>query len=330
MKLNKKVVLLLVFLMFISIFSNSVLAYSYRSGSYYSTSNSRYRYSYSNSYNNYRYSYNNNASNTTDNENINDNNNDTKDESNQEQETIRDESNTSNIVLKYGDRGNEVKSIQNKLDKLGYEVSVTGYYDRRTILAVYYFQKDNGLSRTGRVDSKTSNKLNIVYSNISVGDKDEVVVDPEPAPTPEPTPTPTPEPKPEPAPAPRGSSQMESQMLSLINQERQAHGLQPLVMDSQVLSVARKKSQDMISNNYFSHTSPTYGSPFKMLNDAGVSYRTAGENIAGNSSVSAAHRALMNSSGHKKNILNSNFTKVGIGIVEGGPYGMMFTQIFIG
>ncbi|MBY6277600.1 CAP domain-containing protein, partial [Symbiobacterium thermophilum] len=67
-----------------------------------------------------------------------------------------------------------------------------------------------------------------------------------------------------------------------------------------------------------------------MMKAYGVSYRTAGENIAGNQSVQAAHTALMNSSGHRANILNASYTHVGIGIVEGGPYGMMFTQMFVG
>lgn len=72
------------------------------------------------------------------------------------------------------------------------------------------------------------------------------------------------------------------------------------------------------------------GSPFDMLATYGVAYRTAGENIAGNQSVARAHTALMNSAGHKKNILNGQFNQVGIGIVHGGQYGMMFTQTFVG
>jgi uncharacterized protein YkwD len=72
------------------------------------------------------------------------------------------------------------------------------------------------------------------------------------------------------------------------------------------------------------------GSPFDMMKNAGVTYRWAGENIAGAASVDRAHNGLMNSEGHRANILNSNFTHIGIGIVPGGPYGMMFTQMFIG
>ncbi|MFO7273659.1 MAG: CAP domain-containing protein [Bacillota bacterium] len=127
-----------------------------------------------------------------------------------------------------------------------------------------------------------------------------------------------------------GLTAAEQQMLNLINQERAKAGLQPLKADAQLTQLARMKSQDMINKGYFSHNSPTYGSPFDMMKAYGVTYRTAGENIAGNQSVQAAHTALMNSSGHRANILNPNYTHVGIGIVEGGPYGMMFTQMFVG
>lgn len=125
-------------------------------------------------------------------------------------------------------------------------------------------------------------------------------------------------------------SEEEQRMLDLINQEREAIGLQPLTMNIELVRVARLKSQDMIDNNYFNHISPTYGDPFKMMKDYGITYVYAGENLAGSSNVTSAHDALMNSEGHKKNILNSNFNQVGIGIVDGGPYGKMFTQMFIG
>ncbi len=121
----------------------------------------------------------------------------------------------------------------------------------------------------------------------------------------------------------------ESRMLELVNKERVLNGLQPLKIDMELVKVARVKSADMINNNYFSHTSPTYGSPFKMMKDYGVSYRMAGENLAGAYSVDSAHKNLMNSPGHRANILRTQFTHVGIGIVDGGPYGKMFTQMFI-
>lgn len=122
----------------------------------------------------------------------------------------------------------------------------------------------------------------------------------------------------------------EWEVFNLINQQRSQNGLSPLKIDYDVQRVARIKAQDMVNNNYFSHTSPTYGSPFNMLNNFKVSYRTAGENIAGNSSNSAAVTAWMNSSGHKANILNSSFNYTGIGVINGSKYGKIYVQMFIG
>lgn len=122
----------------------------------------------------------------------------------------------------------------------------------------------------------------------------------------------------------------EWKVFNLINQQRSQNGLSPLKIDYEVQRVARIKAQDMVNNNYFSHTSPTYGSPFNMLNNFKVSYRTAGENIAGNSSNSAAVTAWMNSSGHKANILNSSFNYTGIGVINGSKYGKIYVQMFIG
>lgn len=86
----------------------------------------------------------------------------------------------------------------------------------------------------------------------------------------------------------------------------------------------------MITNNYFGHTSPVYGTPFDMMKAQGITYHAAGENLAGDQTVLSAHTNLMNSAGHRANILSTNYTKIGIGIVKGGPYGYMFTQEFIG
>lgn len=122
----------------------------------------------------------------------------------------------------------------------------------------------------------------------------------------------------------------EWEVFNLINQQRSQNGLSPLKIDYEVQRVARIKAQDMVNNNYFSHTSPTYGSPFNMLNNFKVSYRTAGENIAGNLSNSAAVTAWMNSSGHKANILNSSFNYTGIGVINGSKYGKIYVQMFIG
>ncbi|MEW6242897.1 MAG: CAP domain-containing protein [Bacillota bacterium] len=155
--------------------------------------------------------------------------------------------------------------------------------------------------------------------------------------TPQPVPQPAPQSAPAPAPIPAPSSPPsvglaaeEQQMLNLVNAERQKQGLRPLIAHAGLTELARKKSRDMIQNNYFSHISPTYGSPFDMMRAAGISYRTAGENIAGASTVERAHLALMNSDGHRRNILNPAYTHVGIGIIRGGAYGLMITQMFIG
>lgn len=122
----------------------------------------------------------------------------------------------------------------------------------------------------------------------------------------------------------------EQQMINLVNQSRKQNGLSALQADNQLSEIARIKSKDMIDKNYFSHNSPTYGSPFDMLKNFGVSYIKAGENIAGNQTVEKAHEALMNSPGHRQNILSSEYTHIGIGVQKkGGQYGNMFTQIFI-
>lgn len=121
----------------------------------------------------------------------------------------------------------------------------------------------------------------------------------------------------------------EYKMLELVNKERAEAGVKPLVMDKELVKVARIKSQDMIDKNYFDHTSPTYGDPFAMMKTFGIKFAYAGENLAGNQTVEKAHKALMNSPGHRSNILNPNYTHIGIGIIEGGPYSSMFTQLFI-
>lgn len=122
----------------------------------------------------------------------------------------------------------------------------------------------------------------------------------------------------------------ESEMLRLLNGERVKNGLNPLKFDVEITRVARLKSQDMIDNNYFSHNSPTYGSPFEMLRTYGVKFIYAGENLAGNPSIKNAHESLMESKGHRENILNPNYTHIGIGVKEGSRYGKMVTQMFVG
>ena len=123
------------------------------------------------------------------------------------------------------------------------------------------------------------------------------------------------------------NADIEQQVVDLVNKERVANGLKPLSVDWEVARVAEHKSQDMLNKNYFSHTSPTYGSPFDMLKNYGIKYRSAGENIAkGQRSAQEVVNAWMNSSGHRANILNSSYTHIGVGYVSNGHY---WTQLFI-
>lgn len=122
----------------------------------------------------------------------------------------------------------------------------------------------------------------------------------------------------------------EKEVFDLINAKRTAARLSALKVDAELQNVARAKAEDMVKNNYFSHTSPTYGSPFDMMKSFGVSYKTAGENIAGNSSNTGAVNAWMNSEGHKANILNSSFNYTGVAVVKSSKYGKIFVQMFIG
>lgn len=125
-------------------------------------------------------------------------------------------------------------------------------------------------------------------------------------------------------------TEAESLLLELVNAERTKHGLATLALDSRLVRTARAKSADMVTNNYFSHTSPTLGSPFDQMEAAAIPYKSAAENLAASSSVTAAHQTLMISSLHRGNLLNPKFTRIGIGVVRGGPYGVMVTQHFVG
>lgn len=119
----------------------------------------------------------------------------------------------------------------------------------------------------------------------------------------------------------------EQEVIRLVNGLRQENGLKPLIYDWELSRVARYKSQDMKDNRYFSHTSPVYGTPFQMIKSFGISYRSAGENIArGYATPQAVVNGWMNSSGHRANILNPDYTHIGVGYVSGGSY---WTQMFI-
>jgi uncharacterized YkwD family protein len=142
-----------------------------------------------------------------------------------------------------------------------------------------------------------------------------------------PAPSPTPSPNPVPAPESGDFSALQKEMLGYINSERALAKVAPLTLDPKLCQVAEMKSRDMAEKGYFSHNSPTYGSPFEMMKNQGISYRMAGENIAKNTSVAGAHKAFMNSSGHKANILKSGYTKVGLGFYQEGRY-LYITQLF--
>ena len=120
----------------------------------------------------------------------------------------------------------------------------------------------------------------------------------------------------------------EQEVIRLVNEIRVQNGLGRLTYNWELGRVARYKSQDMHDNRYFSHTSPVYGTPFQMMKSFGITYRSAGENIAhGQTSPQAVVNAWMNSSGHRANILNASFTQIGVGYVADGHY---WTQMFIG
>jgi uncharacterized YkwD family protein/spore coat assembly protein SafA len=128
-----------------------------------------------------------------------------------------------------------------------------------------------------------------------------------------------------------GTKSIEEQVISLTNGERQKAGLPALKNNWELSRVARFKSADMRDRNYFSHDSPTYGSPFTMMKNFGISYRTAAENIAaGQRTPDEVVRAWMNSPGHRANILKRDVTEIGVGYVQGGSYGHYWTQMFIG
>lgn len=123
---------------------------------------------------------------------------------------------------------------------------------------------------------------------------------------------------------------IENQVIQLVNQERTARGISPLRANLQLSKVASHKSQDMIDNSYFSHTSPIYGSPFNMMESFGISFIAAGENIAlGQRSPKEVMNSWMNSPGHRANILSEAFTEIGVGYAKGANGRNYWTQMFI-
>lgn len=127
---------------------------------------------------------------------------------------------------------------------------------------------------------------------------------------------------------PKVRETLEAEMLTLINEERAKEGLNALVADTLLREVARMHSRDMFARSYFSHVSPDGHTPFDRIKQADISFRTAGENLALAQTLAIAHQGLMDSPGHRANILKESFGRVGIGILDGGIYGLMVTQNF--
>jgi uncharacterized protein YkwD len=126
----------------------------------------------------------------------------------------------------------------------------------------------------------------------------------------------------------RPRPELEAEMLEMVNREREAAGLQPLTADPEMTEVARLHSTDMFARGYFSHVTPEGRSPFDRMNAASVKYQTAGENLALAPTLPIAHTGLMNSPGHRANILRPEFGRLGIGVMDGGMRGLMVTQNF--
>lgn len=238
-------------------------------------------------------------------------------------------------TLKLGSAGQKVKSLQQDLKALGYHVTINSHFDASTRLAVMIFQKNNSLKMTGEADSKTLAAITQKAKEQSskAGQESNPTAPSTPA-------TPSTPSTPEQSQhsnsgqssdekLPAGLTAEEKEMIQMVNEERTSRGLNALEIDMDLVKVARVKAQDMVNSHYFSHTSPTYGSPFTMMETFGIKYRAAAENIAQNRSVSLAHSSFMNSSGHKANILNSTYSHVGIAVVDGGPYGKTFVQMFV-
>lgn len=128
--------------------------------------------------------------------------------------------------------------------------------------------------------------------------------------------------------SPKVREDLEARMLQMVNEERAKAGLSPLVADTEVAVVARKHSRDMFARGYFAHVNLDGEDPFDRMRKEGVRFATAGENLALAQTLIMAHKGLMNSPGHRANILHKSFGRLGIGVLDGGIYGLMITQNF--
>lgn len=123
-------------------------------------------------------------------------------------------------------------------------------------------------------------------------------------------------------------SESERAMLDLVNAERIKLGVRALLWDETIVPVARAQSKDMFVRSYFSHVNPDGKTPADRMQEGKVQFLLSGENLAYAPTVEIAHKGLMNSPGHRENILRPEFSRIGIGVIDGGPYGRMFTQNF--
>lgn len=120
-----------------------------------------------------------------------------------------------------------------------------------------------------------------------------------------------------------------NELLNLINNEREKNGLIKLQILPRLQEIAMTKAEDMVKSNYFSHESPNYGNPFNMMKNFGITYKSAGENIAGNSSIEGAFNSWISSEKHKQNILSTAYNYIGIGISPSEKYGYIIVTMFI-
>lgn len=123
-------------------------------------------------------------------------------------------------------------------------------------------------------------------------------------------------------------SAQEQSAWNLLNADRTANGLSALPLDAELSRIARIKAEDMRDNGYFAHQSPTYGSPSEMLRHFGYTFTAAGENIAHHANITKAQAAFMSSDGHRRNILSTAWTKVGIGVCYDAQGYVYVTQLF--
>lgn len=125
-------------------------------------------------------------------------------------------------------------------------------------------------------------------------------------------------------------SEDELEVMQLINRYREDKGLKKLELYQKLQEVAEKKALDIVQNNYFSHNSPTYGSPFNLMKEKDINYHIAGENLAGNINSKKAVEAWLNSDSHRDNIIEEKFKYTAIVVIDSKIYGKVFVQMFIG